>query len=107
MGKHGIFISYRHKDWALAGRIYDFLNSKGLRPFWDATSMRQGHFPDTLKQEIEDAHYFLCVLTPNTFCKMDPSDWIYKEIKIALDTPGKEILLLVDQAFEWPGNIMQ
>lgn len=105
MKKYGVFISYRHADWALAGRIYDFLSAKGLCPFWDSTSMCQGSFPDTLKQEIQQAPYFLCVLTPNTFADLSPSAWIYKEIKLALSDPGKKILLVADTNFQWPAEM--
>lgn len=105
MGKHGIFISYRHTDWALAGRIYDFLDRKGLHPFWDSTSMHQGSFPETLKNEIRQAPYFLCLLTANTFSSMDENDWVYREVVIALEDPKKKILLLADTDFAWPANM--
>lgn len=105
MKKHGIFISYRHTDWALAGRIYDFLKTKGLHPFWDSTSMYQGSFPETLEREILQAPYFLCVLTPNTFGAYGPNDFVCKEIEIALSCPGKKILLVADDHFSWPESM--
>ena len=105
MQKHGVFISYRHTDWALAGRIYDFLTAKGLHPFWDSTSMYQGHFPETLKREIEQAPYFLCVLTQNTFHSDHDNDWVYKEIEIALSSPNKNILLVAESDFCWPETL--
>ena len=105
MKKHGVFISYRHVDWALAGRIYDFLDTKGVHPFWDSTTMYQGHFPDTLKQEIEQAPYFLCVLTQHTFSSENPHDWVYKEIEIALSCPNKNILLIAERDFRWPDQL--
>ena len=105
MGKHGIFISYRHTDWALAGRIYDFLERKGLHPFWDSTTMHQGSFPETLKNEIRQAPYFLCLLTSHTFSTMDENDWVYREVVIALEDPKKKILLLAEAGFTWPANM--
>ena len=105
MKKYGVFISYRHADWALAGRIYDFLEEKGLKPFWDATTMRQGSFPDTLEQAIRQSPYFLCVLTENTFSRISPEDWLHKELKIALSCPNKEILLIADKTFSWPTDM--
>lgn len=102
MKKHGVFISYRHADWALAGRIYDFLDAKGMHPFLDATSMRQGRFPDLLQQEIRLSPYFLCVLTKNTFSSDDPNDWVYREIETALSCPEKGFLLIADGDFDWP-----
>jgi len=105
MKKHGVFISYRHTDWPLAGRIYDFLDRAGFHPFWDATSMYQGSFPDTLRQEIQQAPYFLCVLTPNTFSSTNPKDWVYEEIRIALSCPDKSILLIADSDFSWPDTL--
>lgn len=100
MEKHGIFISYRHEDWALAGRIHDFLESKGMHPFWDVT-IQQGHFPEQLRLKIQQAPYFLCVLNRNTFYTDNPDDWVYKELEIALSDPQKKILLIADGDFEW------
>lgn len=105
MERHGVFISYRHADWALAGRIYDFLAAKGMHPFLDAASMHQGHFPVLLQKQIQQAPYFLCVLTQNTFSSNNPDDWVYKEIEIALSCPGKEILLIAENHFEWPQTL--
>lgn len=102
MKKHGVFISYRHADWALAGRIYDFLDAKGMHPFLDATSLHQGRFPDLLQQEIRLSPYFLCVLTKNTFSSDDPNDWVYREIETALSCPEKGFLLIADGDFDWP-----
>ena len=93
MEKYGVFISYRHKDWALAGRIHDFLHAKGMHPFWDVT-MHQGHFPEQLRLKIQQAPYFLCVLNQSTFYSANPDDWVYKELEIALSDPQKKILLI-------------
>jgi len=111
MNKHGVFISYRHKDWALAGRIYDFFDAKGMRPFLYTESMHQGHFQEQLRQEILQAPYYLCVLTENTFAPDTenasdrPYGWVYKELEIALTDPDKKILMVAEKGFQWPAYL--
>lgn len=60
---HGIFISYRHENRHLAGRIYDFLKDRGLDPFMDDYDIKEEAWTEALKREIDDAPYFLCLLT--------------------------------------------
>lgn len=107
MSKYGVFISHRHADWILAGRIYDILNQRGFHPFLDAGSMRQGDFHETLATCVKEAPYFLLVLTEHTFQNVDPEDFIYKEIKTALETKGKKFLLLAEQGFQFPRELPQ
>lgn len=52
MRRYGVFISHRHEDWALAGRVYDYLEVRGFQPFLDADSMRQGNFHDALGKVV-------------------------------------------------------
>ncbi len=105
MGNYGIFISYRRPDWALAGRVYDFLEGKGLHPFWDAACLNHGKFPDILRKEIESAPYFLCVLTSNTFADRGTDNWVCTEIAIALSCPDKEILFVAEDGYTWPEDL--
>ncbi len=104
MEKYGVFISYRHEDWALAGRIYDYLEVRGFQPFLDTNSLRQGNFHDALGYHITQAPYFLCLLTKHTFQTISADDWIFKEIKTALSSDS-EILLLAEKGFEFPKDL--
>ena len=104
MKRYGVFISHRHEDWMLAGRVFDILESRGFQPFLDADSMRQGDFHKTLEKHVQETPYFLCLLTKYTFQTMDPEDWIYKEIKTALES-SREILLLAERGFVFPTEL--
>ena len=55
---HGFFISHKSEDWALAGRIYDYLNASGYRPFIDVESLHQGNFEEALENIIKSTPYF-------------------------------------------------
>lgn len=99
--EYGVFISHSHNDWALAGRIYDYLDARGYSPFLDVASLRHGRFTDALDEQIRSSPYFLCVVTPNILPSLTADGWIYKEIRLALES-GREIILLGDNNFAWP-----
>ncbi len=104
MDNHGVFISHSHRDWAIAGRIFDYLSVRGFYPFLDVSSMKQGNFHKTLELQIKQTPYFLCILTAHTFQKMDADSWICTEIRTALKSERK-ILLLAEKGFTFPANI--
>lgn len=104
MEKYGVFICHRHLDWAIAGRIFDYLQVRGYNPFLDASSLHQGNYHEALEKRIAEAPYFLCLLTKNTFRKIDPEDWLYREIKTALEYQ-REILLLAEKGFKFPDDL--
>lgn len=104
MEKYGVFISHRHADWALAGRIFDYLEARGFQPFLDAYSMRQGDFHQALDKMVTQAPYFLCILTKHTLVNLNTEDWIFKEIKAALKSKRK-ILLLAEEDFLFPDTL--
>lgn len=97
MGKHGVFISYRHNydHGLLAGRIFDYLERAGFAPFLDVYSMPQGYFPDEIIRHIKESPYFLLVLTPGCLDDLNENDWIYKEIKEALECKKNDEILVV------------
>lgn len=104
MDRYGVFISHKSEDWALAGRVYDYLNANGCYPFIDAVSLHQGKFDKDLEMQIKQCPYFLCILSPNTFKDLEPDSWIRKEIGIALRRK-KSFLLLATKEFEWPSEL--
>lgn len=101
---YGIFISHKSKDWALAGRIYDCLSTRGYCPFLDVESLRQGDFDDALKQQIQNTPYFLLLLTPNTFKSLSNDNWVIKEIRIALKSSCSFIMIATTD-FKWPEQL--
>ena len=104
MEQYGIFISHRHDDWAIAGRVFDYLENRGYQPFLDADSLRQGDFYQRLGRHVREAPYFLCLLTKNTFRTMSEDDWVCREIATALES-NREILLLSEKGFSFPENM--
>ena len=103
--KHSIFISYKRDNKHLAGRIYDFLNSKGFNPFLDEHNIGGGDWPEEIKRELGKAHYFLCLLTKESVAYLESldddkllssgktEDIFYKEIAEAIKT-NKTILVI-------------
>jgi hypothetical protein len=98
---HGVFISHKSEDWALAGRIYDYLDGCGLCPFLDVESLHQGNFDEALEKHIQKTPYFLLVLSPNTFANMCEDGWVVREIRAALNS-DTTILLVATEDFMWP-----
>ncbi len=97
---YGVFISYRRKDWGVAGRIYDRLKSRGFEPFLDVESLRQGPFPSKLEDTVKETPFFLCLLTKNTFSSLN-RNWVIEEIRLALQY-NKEIILIAEPGFVFP-----
>lgn len=98
---HGIFISHKSEDWALAGRIYDYFNASGYCPFLDVESLHQGNFDVSLEEKIRSTPYFLLVLTQNTFKDVASTSWVLREIRVALESNRMIFLVAVDK-FRWP-----
>ena len=99
----GVFISYRHATGQhLAGRINDFLDGEGFKPFLDVDGLRSGHFDDQLLREIERRPHFVLICTANSLdgCSRD-GDWVRREISHAIRM-GRNIVPIVDRGFEWP-----
>lgn len=62
--RHGIFISYKRTRKDLAWVIYEYFKNKGFDPFIDTvTLLPEKHFPEKIRQEIQNAPYFFCLLT--------------------------------------------
>ena len=84
---YDIFISYRRKDGKeIALTFNTMLKSKGYRCFLDYESLGTGEFPEKIKEAIEDAPFFMMVMTPKYFKKVNKkSSWVRKEIDLALE----------------------
>ncbi|MBP3437425.1 MAG: toll/interleukin-1 receptor domain-containing protein [Clostridia bacterium] len=102
---YGFFISHKSEDWALAGRIYDYLSASGYRPFLDIESLHQGNFDEALEQIIKATPYFLLVLSPNTFKEVNEKSWVLREIRVALKSDSN-IFLIATEDFAWPKDTL-
>ena len=83
-----VFISYRRKDGTYpAMMIHRDLVDAGYDVFYDVVNIGSGEFPEYIEENIKSCTDFLLVVTKNTFSKriLDENDWVYKEIKFALD----------------------
>lgn len=88
LGKnYDIFISYRRKDGKEIARTFNTeLKSRGYRCFLDYESLGTGEFPEKIKEAIEDAPFFMMVMTPKYFKNVNKKNsWIRKEIDLALE----------------------
>lgn len=106
MSKYGIFISHSHKDWLLAGRVYDYLDARNLHPFLDVQSLRHGKFEDALYRAIAETPYFLCILTQNVLDSIkNPDSWILKELNAALKKDSSEIIVIAEDGVVLPDDL--
>lgn len=104
MSEHGIFINHRHDHRQLAGRIYDFFRTKGLKPFLDVYSLRQGLYTSAIEEQVKATPYFLCVLTEGALDKLEKDDVYYKELEAAFRYE-KKILLIISEGFTFPKTL--
>src|SRR5262245_48664819 len=104
-----IFISYRREDAPdAAGRLYDLLKSElpacNLFLDVDGHSIKPGDdFVEVLKSHVSAADAVLVVIGPRwaelmAARKGDPNDWVYIEIRAALDARKQVIPILVGRA---------
>jgi hypothetical protein len=96
------FISYRtESDGDAAARIEAGLNAMGLRTFIDAQSLTAGRFDEQLLLAIENAKYFLLILSKESLARcVEPDDWVLRELTHAL-SQGKPILPIFKGEFRF------
>ncbi len=81
-----VFISYRRTNmpWALA--IYQNLTIHGFDVFFDYQSIKSDDFEKIIYANIKARAHFLAILTPSALERFtEPSDWMRREIEIAID----------------------
>lgn len=102
--KYDVFISHRHVDWALAGRISDYLKSRGISPFLDADILSdQGEFREFLDIGLQESRYMFLLISKRTFRKNSVKNkdvLFFHEIITFLTRKGtnKIFILLIDGA---------
>lgn len=98
-----VFISYRRSGGATVARLLcDVLNQRNISTFFDKESLGEGDFDNAIERNLHAARNFILIVSPGLFERgrtasgqYDPqiteTDWVYREIRIALET-GKPII---------------
>lgn len=82
-----VFISYRRvQGEEIAQSLYRFLDSKGLRVYFDKIDMQDGKpFPSQLESALKTAPNYVLIVTQNVFTHgSEERDWVWREIELAL-----------------------
>lgn len=101
------FISYRRKDASIEVKnLYDGLLKRGYSTFCDIYSMGSGKFNDELKGVIDSCTNFILVLALHSLDRcIDETDWLYKEIKEALERKKNIICVFTTRDFVFPATL--
>jgi hypothetical protein len=75
-----IFISYSHKDKALAKKIAHAIEKNKMAPLWDENLTAGTGFPDEIKYFISQSHIFIPLLTESSSKRC----WVHQEIGYAM-----------------------
>ena len=95
--KPKVFISYRRQpSWSLARSVATSLERRGADVFLDVDDINEGRFSEILQKAIEDADYFVPILTPETL----ESKWVRREIELAIKLK-KTIIPLTTEGFNF------
>lgn len=94
---HDVFISYRRSDGAdLAKIVADGLQQRGFRVFRDIHQLDSGPFPAQIERAIIDTPGFVLLLTPESLERcISPSDWLTREIDLAVRHERRIVPLMV------------
>ena len=76
---HDVFISFAFPDKQAAAKIYAYLKSNGIDPFWCEELEAGQDYPELLGEAIRNSKSFLVVISDST----DNSDSVRKETTIA------------------------
>lgn len=88
-----VFISYRRDpSWGQARCIADSLRERGIRVFMDVDNIDEGKFAEIIQQAIHNCDHFVPIIAPTTL----ESEWVRREIVLALEYDRSIIPLLVD-----------
>ena len=88
-----VFISYRRAGGREYARtLYLELRNRGIKTFFDYTSLQHGDFSADILRAIEEAPNFIMMVTDGAFDRcVDENDWVRKEIEYARKL-GKNIV---------------
>jgi 2-polyprenyl-3-methyl-5-hydroxy-6-metoxy-1,4-benzoquinol methylase len=94
-----IFISYRRSDGVYpAYLLYKDLVEKGYSVFMDVNSLRNGDFPDVIRDNIATCTDFILIVSPDTFSEkiICENDWVRKEISLAIQYDKNIVPLFIN-----------
>ena len=112
-----VFISYRRKDGATAARLLcDALEHRGISVFFDRESIGAGNFDDAIRQHLETAPNLIVVVSEEMFSRgrtetgdyddtKVADDWVYEELRIALEKNKTIIPVFVNGVDGFPSEL--
>lgn len=100
------FISYRRRESMLEVKnIYDALQTRGFSTFCDIYSLESGEFNQNLITAIDNCTNFILVLGAHSLERCsDDEDWLYYEIKEALEKKKNIICVFIDD-IQFPAKL--
>jgi len=77
MAQHDVFISYSSQDRPWAERLHKSLVGRGLKPFFDQDSLRDGQgWEAQLNAGLREADHMVCLWSANAYA----SEWVQNEL---------------------------
>ncbi|MCQ2191710.1 MAG: toll/interleukin-1 receptor domain-containing protein [Paludibacteraceae bacterium] len=104
---YDIFISYRRANISYARNIYYALKDKGYTSiFFDMDSVREGLFPDQIREAVKGCTNFILVLSPGSMDRCsNPGDWVAEEISLAIEHNKNILPVVIGASFTWPASV--
>ncbi len=101
-----VFISYRREGGEdFARSVYQELEKRGYKVFFDVESLRSGKFNEKLLSVIDECKDIIVILPPNGLDRCsDPKDWVYREVSYAI-RKGKNIIPIMLKGFHFPDSM--
>lgn len=101
------FISYKRKESSFETKsIYDGLSKSGLSTFCDVYELGSCNFTTEILDIIKTCTNFILVISDNIFDNIkDPNDWIYKELKTAIEYQKNIICVFLSEKYVFPSNL--
>jgi hypothetical protein len=92
-----VFVSYRRADRWPALAVFKDLTQHGYDVFIDYDGIASGDFERAIVDNIRARAHFIVVLTPTALERCDdPTDWLRREIEVALEAKRNVVPLLLD-----------
>lgn len=101
--QYDVFISYRRATcYHLAASLYELLEARGVRTFFDKEGLLYSAFWPQIRDAIRSAPCFLLLLAKRDLdkCGTDAGDWLKKEILEAASL-GSNMVIVAEAGFEF------
>ncbi len=102
-----VFISYRRQGGIdIARSIWNELREQNYYSFFDIDSIREGVFPEAIKQNVAKSDNFVIILTTNALdrCVSSEEDWVRRELSAAIKLE-KNIIPVTCNGFKFPEEL--